>query len=85
MKRINMRGYRHYHNFDAWMKSMLLQSVESELLSSKSLTQEFVRKSVLVRIIEETRTGQKDWGYLLQILLILEIWQRENHVSVGIG
>ena len=85
MKRINMRGYRHYHNFDAWMKTMLLQSVESELLSSKSITQEFIRKTVLVKIIEETKAGQRDWGYLLQILLILEIWQRENRVSVGIG
>lgn len=80
-KRLNVRGFRHYHNFDTWMRTMLLQSVETELLSSSAKIQGFIKKSALRRLIEDTRNGADDRGYLLQVLLIVELWQREN----GIG
>ena len=80
-KRLNVRGFRHYHNFDAWMRTMLLQSVESELLANSARTQGFMRTSALKELIENTRNGSDDRGYLLQVLLILELWQRENDVN----
>lgn len=77
-KRLNLHGYRHYHNFERWMRKTLVESVEVVLLDSTSLARDMYRETTLRRLIEETHRGVQDHGYLLQILLILELWQREH-------
>ena len=77
-KRLNLYGYRHYHDFDAWMKAELLSSVEAVLLDPATLARGMLRESTLRRLIAATRDGTADHGYLFQVLLILELWQREN-------
>jgi hypothetical protein len=77
-KRLNLYGYRHYHHFERWMKRMLVESVEKVLLSPDSLSRGMYREAGLRRLLDETRQGIADHGYLLQILLILELWQQEN-------
>jgi hypothetical protein len=77
-KRLNLYGYRHYHDFEHWMKQMLVETVEKMLLTSDSLSRGIYREAALHRLLEETRRGVADHGYLLQILLILELWQQEN-------
>jgi asparagine synthase (glutamine-hydrolysing) len=77
-KRLNLHGYRHYHNFESWMKRRLVDSVEKELLEPDSWTRKIAREDTLRRLIGETRRGVADHGYLLQILLILELWQQEH-------
>ena len=42
LKRLNVRGYRHYHNFDDWMRRTLLDSVEAELLAEGAGVHMFV-------------------------------------------
>lgn len=84
LKRLNFRGFRHYHNFDAWMRTMLLESVESELLTSDAKVQAFIGKAALAKLIQDTRQGTSDRSYLLQVLLILELWQRENGVEASV-
>jgi hypothetical protein len=81
LKRANVAGYRHYHNFDAWMRRMLLDAVEAELLSESARVTSFVNRDVLRRLVQETRTGTADRGYLLQSLLIIELWQRQNDIQ----
>jgi asparagine synthase (glutamine-hydrolysing) len=81
LKRLNISGWRHYHNFDAWMRKMLLEAVESELLAPNARVQAFVPAATLRKLMQETREGLVDRGYLLQVLLILELWQRENGVA----
>ena len=82
-KRLGVRGYRHYHDFDRWMRRMLLESVEAELLSPGARVQSFVAKSTLHSMIQDTRQGAADHSYFLQILLILELWQRDNHIQAA--
>jgi len=77
-KRLNLYGYRHYHNFEAWMSKTLIESVEAVLLDTESLARGIYREAALRRLIEETKRGTADHGYLFQIMLILELWQREN-------
>ena len=77
-KRLNVYGYRHYHSFDRWMKANLLASVEQVLLRPASLARGIFLESSLRRLIGETRSGAADHAYLLQTLLILELWQQEN-------
>jgi hypothetical protein len=37
-----------------------------------------LRETGLRQLIDETRRGKADHAYLLQVLLILELWQQEN-------
>jgi asparagine synthase (glutamine-hydrolysing) len=83
LKRMNVRGYRHYHDFDGWMRKMLLESVETELLAPTARVQAFVARPVLETLIRESREGIHDRSYLLQILLILELWQCENKIEAA--
>jgi len=80
LARLNFPGFRHYHDFSAWMKRSLLDTIEQELLSSQSLNRGILERAGLQKLIDETRTGFRDHGYLLQILLTVEFWQQENHV-----
>jgi len=77
-KRFNLYGYRHYHSFERWMKQRLVESVEQVLLDPASLARGIFREASLRRLIDETKRGVVDHAYLLQILLILELWQQEN-------
>jgi asparagine synthase (glutamine-hydrolysing) len=77
-KRLGVYGWRHYHDFDAWMRRMLVASVEEVLLSPRSLERGVLRREALAKLVEETKNGRRDHGYLLQVLLILELWQREQ-------
>ena len=83
LKRLNVPGYRHYHNFDDWMRRTLLDSVEAELLAAGAAVQMFVPRPTLATLLGETRSGGADRSYLLQVLLILELWLRENEVKAA--
>lgn len=83
LRRLNVPGYRHYHNFEGWMRQSLLESVESRLLASETPTQIFVAPATVRSLIDRTRSGASDHAYLLQVLLILDLWQRENSVEAA--
>jgi len=76
-KRMNLYGYRHYHTFENWMRDTLINSVEEIMLDSQSLSRGLYHEGTLRTMIADTRSGQADYAYLFQILLILELWQRE--------
>lgn len=78
LKRMNVPGYRHYHDFGAWMAQRLVDSVEEVLLDRQACSRGMLREPVLRSLVRETRGGQADHGYLLQTLLLLELWQRER-------
>jgi asparagine synthase (glutamine-hydrolysing) len=77
-KRLNVYGYRHYHNFHAWMRQQLLATVDAVLLSPESLDRGILRETGVRRLLDDTRQNRADHSYLLQTLLILELWQRQN-------
>jgi asparagine synthase (glutamine-hydrolysing) len=77
LKRLNAPGFRHYHSYAVWMRAELTSSVERVLLAEESLDRGMLRREGLARAIQETRAGTVDHGYLLQILLTLELWQRQ--------
>ena len=78
LRRLNVPGYRHYHNFERWMTSQLVTTVEAAVLSADSIGRGMLRPEAIRRLIDETRAGSTDHVHLLQILLILELWQRES-------
>jgi asparagine synthase (glutamine-hydrolysing) len=77
LRRLNVHGYRHYHHFDAWMSRMLVEGVEEMLLSGDALDRGIYREATLRRLVDETRRGNGRHSYLLQAMLVLELWQQE--------
>ena len=80
-RRLGVPGFRHYHNFDGWMRTSLLDSVESELMSSTARIRSFVPAATTGALLADTRAGRADHSYLLQVLVILELWQREHRIG----
>jgi asparagine synthase (glutamine-hydrolysing) len=78
LRRLNVYGYRHYHQFDAWMQAQLLKHVEAVVLERRALERGIFREDALRQLIEETKSGAKDRSFLLLVLLIVELWQRQN-------
>jgi len=78
LRRLNVYGYRHYHQFDAWMRAELLKHVELVLLDRRALDRGVYREDGVQTLIDETRSGTADRSFLLLALLIVEIWQRQN-------
>lgn len=83
LKKLNVPGYRHYHNYDEWMRISLLQSVESELAGDFARTRGIIERKTVAALARETAEGRNDRSYLLQTLLILELWMRENGIEVA--
>ena len=79
----NWRKIRDPRALDGWMRRTLLDSVEAELLAVNAGVQMFVPRPTLAALLEETRCGAADRSYLLQVLLILELWLRENRVRAA--
>lgn len=76
-QRLGVPGYRHYHHFQGWMRNRLAACVEEVLLEPGALARGIYREDGLRRLLQETKDGSTDHGYLLQVLLILEVWQQE--------
>ncbi len=77
-RRLHVYGYRHYHHFERWMAQRLSAAVEDVLFDAESLARGIYREATLRRLLDETKHGAADHGYLLQILLTLELWQRDT-------
>ena len=54
LEMFNVYGYRHYHNFDEWMRISLLQSVESELAGEWARTRGIVDRATIVTLAQDT-------------------------------
>jgi asparagine synthase (glutamine-hydrolysing) len=79
LRRLNVYGYRHYHNFfDGSMRHAFLEGVEQVLLSPDTLARGVVRQPALRTLIDEARRGAVAHDHVLQVLTIVELWQREN-------
>jgi asparagine synthase (glutamine-hydrolysing) len=78
LKRLRVPGYRHYHEYEAWTRRLLLDSVDAVLLEPRSLARGIVREDALRLLLRETRQGTADHAYLFQVLLNIELWQRAN-------
>lgn len=52
--------------------------MEDVLLQPASVDRGIFREKALRFLLAETQQGRGDYGYLFQVLLILELWQQED-------
>jgi hypothetical protein len=60
------------------MERMLIEAVESELLAERSLDRGMLRRDRVCALVDGARRGARGYAYLLQVLLIVELWQQQN-------
>jgi len=60
------------------MSHHLLSSVDVVLLGRASLERGVLQEQGVRRLLDDTRARRADHSYLLQTLLILELWQQQN-------
>jgi asparagine synthase (glutamine-hydrolysing) len=77
-KRLRVPGYRHYHEYEAWTRRLLLDSVDAVLLEPRSLARGILREDTLRVLLRDARQGTTDHAYLFQVLLNIELWQRAD-------
>lgn len=78
LRRLNVYGYRHYHSFDGWMRRALTGLVDRVLLDPETLARGVFREATVRRLVGEASQGGTQHDDLLQALVIVELWQREN-------
>jgi len=77
LRKVNAPGYRHYHEFDRIFRDVLLDCVESELLAGDAKVKTLISGAGVARAVEQARNGDAQFGYLLQGLLLIELWLRQ--------
>jgi asparagine synthase (glutamine-hydrolysing) len=78
LRRLNVYGYRHYHAFDGWMRRAFLSSAEQVLLAPQSLDRGVLQQKPLRGVLERANSGDSSADHVLQVLLLVELWQREQ-------
>jgi len=68
----------------AWVTHDLAEMIDDTLVRGELIGSGFIRDAPLLRMIEEQRTGRRDWSKQLWELLTLETWYR-NARSAGVG
>jgi hypothetical protein len=57
---------------------MLIEGVDEMLLSGDALGRGIYREAAIRRLVDETRRGRGHHSYLLQTMLVLELWQQQT-------
>jgi len=78
LRRLNVYGYRHYHAFDGWMRRAFLDVVDQVLLAPASLDRRLFQEAALRRLVDEARSGTRTHDHVLQVLVLAELWLREQ-------
>jgi asparagine synthase (glutamine-hydrolysing) len=78
LRRLNVYGYRHYHAFDGWMRRAFLDVADQILLDARTVRRGIVKEMALRRLVTEARGGATQHDHVLQVLVLVELWQREN-------
>lgn len=60
LKRLNVRGYRHYHSFDGWRRKGLLASVEAAWLAPSARGQTFIDRTILILALGQRENSIED-------------------------
>lgn len=76
-KRLNIGGYKHYHDFDNWLRKSQQEEVRKILLDPVTLDRGGYRRDYVELMIDEHNSGRQNHGYFFEIMMIIELFQRK--------
>lgn len=77
LKKLRFSGFRHYHDFNQWVRESQREHVKNVLLDPLTLERGGYSGEYVEQLIEEHNSAKVDHGYLFEVMMILEFYQRE--------
>lgn len=77
MRRLGVKGYRHYTEFQKWHRKGFKESSEKIIFDEKTAARDLYKMDYLKSIFDLHVSGQRDYGHLIGTIVGLELWFRE--------
>lgn len=76
MKRLSIRGFRHYTEFQDWQRKNFRETTEKIIFSNRLQNRDIYDKKYLKVVFENHVSGKKNYAHLLGTMVGLELWFR---------
>lgn len=76
MKRIGVKGFRHYTEFQHWQRKYFSDVTRTILFSDQCLDRGYYRQDGLKDIFERHISGKKDYAHFIGTAVAIELWHR---------
>lgn len=76
MKRLSVKGFRHYTEFQKWHRDSFRENTRKIIFSEQAASRNFYDMDTLKSIFDLHISGAKDYGHLLGTIVGLELWFR---------
>ena len=76
MKKLSIKGFRHYTEFEKWHRGGFQQSSRNIIFSSRTRDRGIYRMDYLDQVFQSHMSGQKDYARLLGTIVGIELWFR---------
>ena len=77
MKRLSVRGFRHYTEFQKWHRSGFLEISRRIVFDDRTAARGLYRMDHMRTVFDAHASGAGDYGHLLGTIVGLELWYRE--------
>jgi len=77
LKRLGVKGFRHYTEFQKWQREQFRKSIERILFEPQTLSRGYVRPEGLRAVFARHVSGERNYAHLLGTLVGLELWFRQ--------
>ncbi|MBU4185740.1 MAG: hypothetical protein KKC23_06025, partial [Proteobacteria bacterium] len=76
MKRLSVKGFRHYTEFQKWHRKAFSESSQKIIFSEQTGDRNIYNVDYLKSVFDTHISGRKDYGHLLGTIVGLELWFR---------
>jgi asparagine synthase (glutamine-hydrolysing) len=76
LKRLSIRGFRHYTEFQKWHRTGFRKSSEKIIFGGGIANKNIFNMDHLTTIFNQHASGQKNYGHLLGTIVGLELWSK---------
>lgn len=76
LKKLGVRGFRHYTDFQKWQREQFRTTTENILLSERALARNYYQPDGLRKIITLHNEGKKNYAHFLGTAVGVELWHR---------
>ena len=76
MKRLSVKGFRHYTEFQKWHRDSFRENTRKIIFSEQTAARNLYDMDMLKSVFDLHISGAKDYGHLLGTIVGLELWFR---------